>query len=44
MKKILLYTNDIIEIKSHEHFIEIENNYRREQKFYILMILYKNIK
>lgn len=32
MKKILLYTNDIIEIKSHEHFIEIENNYKRDQK------------
>lgn len=32
MKKILLYTSDIIEIKSHEHFIEIENNYKRDQK------------
>lgn len=30
--KILLYTNDIIEIKSHEHFIEIEQTYKREQK------------
>ena len=29
-KKILLYTSDIIEIKSHEHFIEIENNYKRD--------------
>lgn len=32
MKKILLYTTDIIEIKSHEHFIEVENNYKRDQK------------
>lgn len=32
MRKILLYTSDIIEIKSHEHFIEIENNYKRDQK------------
>ena len=30
--KILLYTNDIIEIKSHEHFIEIEQTYKRDQK------------